>query len=111
MEDRSAVQYFDNCLAAASDLNPRAIINWMLTDLYAWLNEKGLAVNELALSPQAFTELVGLVEDGTVNQTTAKEVLVEMLKSGKSAAAIIDKKGLRQISSTDVITSLVREVR
>jgi len=110
MEDRSAVQYFDNCLATVPDLNPRAIVNWMLTDLYAWLNEKGLAVNELALSPQAFTELISLVEDGTVNQTTAKEVLVEMLESGKSAAAIIDKKGLRQISSTDVITSLVREV-
>jgi len=110
MEDRSAAQYFEYCLAAASDLNPRVIVNWMLTDLYAWLNQKELAVNKLALSPQAFTELVGFVEDGTVNQTTAKEVLVEMLESGKGAAAIIDKKGLRQISNTDVITSLVREV-
>ena len=110
LDDRAAAQFFEDCLTASPQVNPRAVVNWMLTDLYAWLNQKGLQIVELGLNPKSFTELVWLVENGTINQTTAKEVLVEMLETEKSAAAIIAEKGLEQISDSNVITSLVKEV-
>jgi len=110
LEDRSAAKYFEECLASAPHVNPRSIVNWLLTGLYAWLNQKGLPIASLELSPKSFSKMVSLVEDGTINQTTAKEVLVEMLETGKGAAAIINEKGLEQISDSNVITSLVKEV-
>lgn len=110
LEERTSAQFFEDCLAAAPRLKPRSIVNWILTDLYAWLNQKGHTVHALGIPPKAFTGLVGLVEDGTVNQITAKEILVEMLETGKDAQEIIQEKGLKQISDNEVITRLVGEV-
>ena len=51
-----------------------------------------------------------LVEKGTINQSTGKEVLAEMLSSGKDAVEIIEAKGLHQISDGGLITQMVSDV-
>ena len=51
-----------------------------------------------------------MVEDGTINQTTGKRCLAEMLESGKSAAKIVEANGMQQISDSDAVAEMVRNV-
>lgn len=108
VEEKSVCQFYEDCLAAAPQLSPKNIVNWMLTDLFAWLNLNGKALE--SVDPKSFVALVDLVDQGTINQSTGKEVLTEMLSSGKSAMAIIDARGLHQISDSSLITDLVQGV-
>jgi len=108
VEEKNICQFYEDCLAAAPQLSPKNIVNWMLTDLFAWLNLNGKALE--GVDPQSFVALVELVDKGTINPSTGKEVLAEMLSSGKSAMEIIDAKGLHQISDSSLITGLVQGV-
>jgi aspartyl-tRNA(Asn)/glutamyl-tRNA(Gln) amidotransferase subunit B len=108
VDDKYTCQFYEDCLAAAPRLSPKNIVNWMLTDLFAWLNLNGVALE--SVDPKSFVQLVELVDQGTINQSTGKEVLAEMLASGKSAEEIIDAKGLHQISDSNLITDLVQGV-
>jgi aspartyl-tRNA(Asn)/glutamyl-tRNA(Gln) amidotransferase subunit B len=108
VEEKENVRFFEDCLAAAPALNPKTIVNWMLTDLFAWLNINGKAID--TVDPKLFVQLVEAVDEGVINQSTGKEVLVEMLESGKTPSAIIEAKGLHQISDNSLITSLVSSV-
>jgi len=108
VDDKNTCQFYEDCLAAAPQLSPKNIVNWMLTDLFAWLNLNGVALE--SVDPKSFVQLVELVDQGTINQSTGKEVLTEMLASGKSAEEIINAKGLHQISDSNLITDLVKGV-
>lgn len=110
VEERDTVLFFEDCRAAAPELSPKSIVNWMLTDLFAWLNQSGTALADIKINTKEFVKLVALVEDGTINQNTGKEVLAEMLSSGKGAVEIIEAKGLHQISDGSLITQMVSDV-
>jgi aspartyl-tRNA(Asn)/glutamyl-tRNA(Gln) amidotransferase subunit B len=64
----------------------------------------------LKITPEQFTNLIARVESGAINQNTGKEVLGEMLASGKPADVIIAEKGLQQISDAGSIRPLVQKV-
>ncbi len=110
VEERQTAAFFEACLSAAPLLAPRSIANWMLTDLFAWLNQNETALEDIKLKPEEFINLVEAVEKGTINQNTGKEVLAEMLDSGKSAAQIINSRGLQQVSDAGLITAMVEKV-
>lgn len=107
VEDKPVSDYFEACLAAAPKLAPKRIANWLLTDLFAWLNLNGQSFEEMAMPPESFVRLVAAVDDGSINQNTGKEVLAEMLAKGQTADAIIEEKGLKQVSDGNLITDLV----
>ncbi len=110
IEDKGTADFFDACLAAAPHLAPRSIANWLLTDLFAWLNLNAVSLSEIKTSPQGFTDLIASVENGSINPGTAKEVLVRMLESGKKPQDIIAENGLEQISDSEFICGLVAQV-
>ena len=107
VEDKPVSDYFEACLAAAPNLAPKRIANWLLTDLFAWLNLNGQSFEKMKMSPESFVRLVAVVDDSTINQNTGKEVLAEMLAAGQTADAIIEKKGLKQVSDGNLITAMV----
>ena len=73
-------------------------------------DSSGQKIDAVSVSPQALAELIGLVEDGTINQTTGKEVLEEMLASGHPARQIVEERGLAQISDTAALEQAVTQV-
>jgi aspartyl-tRNA(Asn)/glutamyl-tRNA(Gln) amidotransferase subunit B len=107
VEDKPVSDYFEASVSAAPKLSPKRIANWLLTDLFAWLNLNSQSFEEMTLPPGSFVRLVSAVDEGTINQNTGKEVLVEMLATGKSADAIIKEKGLMQVSDGNLITDLI----
>jgi aspartyl-tRNA(Asn)/glutamyl-tRNA(Gln) amidotransferase subunit B len=86
--------------------------NWLLGEVSRIANANNIAVADFGkkISPERLFELTDSIARGTVNTATAKTVLDEMFRSGKSAAAIISEKGLTQISDTGELEKTVREV-
>ena len=74
------------------------------------MNQQGIGIEELSLSPAAFSELLEMLAVQQINQTSAKKVLDEMLTSGKSAAEIVEERGLLQVSDEKEIAEMVSNV-
>jgi aspartyl-tRNA(Asn)/glutamyl-tRNA(Gln) amidotransferase subunit B len=110
IEEKETSDFFETCVHAAPSLTPKSIVNWMLTDLFAWIKQSGTPLKKINTTPADFTDLIALVEKGVINQTTGKEVLVEMLESGKSAELIVKGKGLQQVSDSGLINDMVETV-
>ena len=100
--------FLEESVAAGAD--PRAAANWMTGDLAALLNEAGTELGDAKVTPAHLADLVRLVADGTISTAGAKQVLAEMFASGADAAAIVEERGLAQISDEGALGAIVDEV-
>ena len=118
--------YFEGL--ARQSKNPKAVANWIINNLLAKLAEAneaeaeeqaalGIELADLKLStladlkfpPAALLELVALVEGRTISSSAAQQVFAEMFATGKAPAAIVQEKGLAQVSDTGAIEKLCDE--
>ena len=108
--EREVAQFFESCVGALKQAAPRTAALWILGEVFAWLNQSSKLFNEIALTPQNLAELLDLLQQGAVNQNSAKQVLAEMLQTGQSANQIITARGMGQVSDGDFIRDLVANV-
>jgi len=108
--ERAVADYFEQAVTASPHIPPRTLANWILGELFAWMNESGESIEQLRVGPQALGELLSYLQTGEINQTTAKAVLAEMLQSGRSAGDIIHERGLQQLSDAEALRALVSQV-
>ena len=102
--------YFEQAVAEAGDsLTPRVVSNWITGEIFGWLNQSGETIDQVRVSPGGLVELLGSLARGEINQNTAKTVLAEMLSSGQSAAEIVTRRGLQQISDGGLIAGWVAQ--
>ena len=101
--------YFEQTVNAAPQAPPRTVANWIIGELFGWMNQNGKTIQQIKVSPQELGKLVGLAGNGEINLGTAKAVLAEMLSSGQPAQAIITAGGRQQISDASLIASLVKK--
>ncbi len=106
--ERSLADYYEKAAAASGD--PRAASNWIRTELLRELDAVGLLAQASPVSPEELGALIHLINDGKISGKQGKEVLVEMFKTGKTAAAIIEERGFVQVSDTGEIDRIVDEV-
>ncbi|WP_195575287.1 Asp-tRNA(Asn)/Glu-tRNA(Gln) amidotransferase subunit GatB [Paenibacillus sp. 1001270B_150601_E10] len=88
----------------------KAVANWIMGDLLGYLNQNSKDIDEVKLTGQGLGEMIGLLEKGTINNKIAKTVFKEMLETGKAPQAIVEEKGLVQISDTGAIKEIVEKV-
>ncbi len=105
---RARADYFE--AAAKRSKNGKATSNWMMSELLRKLKESGMAIEKLPVTPEAFGELIELVERGTLSGKMGKDVFEKMFSSGDGPAAIVEREGLGQISDSAAIEELVRTV-
>jgi aspartyl-tRNA(Asn)/glutamyl-tRNA(Gln) amidotransferase subunit B len=106
--DQEVADYFERCVA----IYPKAkkVANWVSGEIFRRMNEAGLSIEDIKISPKDLTELLSLVENGTINLNTARQVFSTMLESGRSAESIVAERGLAQISDTGALERIVDEV-
>ena len=107
IEERDTAAYYE---AASEGRDRKLVANWMTVELFGALNKSGQALADCKVSPAALGGLVGLIEDGTISGKIAKDVFAEMFESGKDAAAIVEEKGLKQVSDSGAIEAMIDEV-
>ncbi|HQT45939.1 MAG: aspartyl/glutamyl-tRNA amidotransferase subunit B [Acidocella sp. 20-63-7] len=94
----------------AKGRDARLAANWISGDFFAALNRTGATIETSPVSAAALGELIDLISDKTINGRIAKDVFEEMVETGKSPAAIVEEKGLRQVTDTGAIDAAVAQV-
>ncbi len=84
--------------------------NWVMGDFFAALNRTGKTIETSPVGAGALGQLIDLVSDSTINGRIAKEVFEAMVETGKDPAAIVEEKGLRQVTDTGAIDTAVDKV-
>ena len=108
--ERELADYFERAIAGASPALVRQTANWIAGTTSARLNERGIGIPQSPVSAEQLRRLMERIGDGTVSMKMAKEVDDAMWAGEGDADAIIDKRGLRQVSDAGAIEKLVDEV-
>ena len=90
--------------------NPKAVSNWIMTDITKILNEKEQEPNEIPFTAEQLGELVILIDKGTISSSIAKKVLDELFENPRSPEQIIKEKGWIQISDEGAIKEVVQKI-
>ncbi len=108
VEEQDVAQWYEAAVRAYGD--PRQVYNWLTGEIFRYLNEANVPIDEIRVTPEGLAELLRLVDDGTINRNTAKSVLQEMLATGKDARTIVEEQGLAQVSDEAALASIVEEI-
>jgi aspartyl-tRNA(Asn)/glutamyl-tRNA(Gln) amidotransferase subunit B len=103
-----SARWFDALLDTGAKAAPAA--NWVTSELFGALNRLGKDIGESPVTPAQAAELLGLVADGTISGSIAKQVFEIMLETGDAAAKIVEEKGLKQTSDTGAIEAEIAKV-
>lgn len=115
--EKEQSDYFETLVAALAKASGKDAVdvavkasNWMTGDLFGALNKAGKTIADTPVSAGQGADLLALVEDGTISGRIAKDVFEIMFETGKDAAAIVEEKGLRQVSDTGAIEAIIDEI-
>lgn len=106
-QDRSIAEFFDH--AAASGGSPKLLANWIISELLRELSAAAASIHECRITPRQLSDLIKLIENGTISGKIAKEVFGEMFASGKDAATVVKSRGLEQVSDADAVMAFVEQ--
>lgn len=105
---RALADYFEACVALFAE--PKLISNFVMSELLRELPQAGTTVESSPVSPERLVGLLQLVHDGTISLKVAKEIFPELFAGDKSAAQLVEEKGLRQLSDEGELQSLIDAV-
>jgi aspartyl-tRNA(Asn)/glutamyl-tRNA(Gln) amidotransferase subunit B len=111
--ERERADYFE---AAVSSIGPAPVhdakltANWVINELLAVLNKQGKTLSESPVSAAALGGLIALISDNTISGKIAKDVFAIMVETGKEAGAIVEEKGLKQVTDTGAIEAVIDAV-
>jgi aspartyl-tRNA(Asn)/glutamyl-tRNA(Gln) amidotransferase subunit B len=106
--DKANADYFEAVLAEGADA--RLATTWMTAELFGRLNKIEKSIEESPVSPKALAGLIGLIHSNEINGKIAKDVLDDMIATGKDAAAIVSEKGLKQVTDDGAIRAIIQQV-
>jgi aspartyl-tRNA(Asn)/glutamyl-tRNA(Gln) amidotransferase subunit B len=106
--ERETADYFEELVRISSDA--KASSNWVMGEVLRTLKEKYLDISEFAISPERLGGLLLLINNGTISNTIAKKVFELMQAEDGTAASIVEKEGLVQVSDTRAIEQTVQEI-
>jgi len=106
--DRALADYFESCCRLHG--KPKVFSNWIMVEVLRELQSGETEIEDCPLTPDRLVELVRLVEEGTLSNNIAKEVLREVFRTGKDPSEIVEEKGLKQESDEGALSELIREV-
>ncbi len=105
---RRLADFFEECVRHYP--HPKTVSNWVMGQVLGYLNSRGLEPEELNFEPERLAELLRMVDEGVISVSVAREVFEEAVSTGKSPRALVEEKGLEQLSDTGALAAVVRQV-
>jgi len=105
--DKRVGDFFEDVAKASG--NAKAASNWIMTEMLRLLGEQEMEISDVCVTPDALAGLIGLVDSGALNSNSAKEVFAELFANGGDPRAIVEAKGLTQVSDSGAIEQLVQQ--
>jgi aspartyl-tRNA(Asn)/glutamyl-tRNA(Gln) amidotransferase subunit B len=106
--DRALADYFEEAVRVHG--NPKALANWIGSELLRELKGDPAAVATAPVRPAALARLVALIDEGTISGKMAKELFERMARTGEDPDAIVRREGLRQVADEDALGRVIDEV-
>ena len=108
IKDKKVSDFYEECIKLGA--NPKKASNWITTNLLGNLNKLELEFDEMKLTPLMLKELIDLVESKEISSNQAKEVFLDIIKTGKAPKEVVKEKGMKQISDETEIVKIANEV-
>jgi aspartyl-tRNA(Asn)/glutamyl-tRNA(Gln) amidotransferase subunit B len=105
--ERETARFYEQVVRSR---DPKTAANWVMGDLFGALNRLGLGIERSPVSAEQLGSLIDLIGDGTISGRLAKEVFAEMVASGSDPPAIVEAKGLRQVTDAGAIAAAIDAV-
>ncbi|HBK09410.1 MAG TPA: Asp-tRNA(Asn)/Glu-tRNA(Gln) amidotransferase GatCAB subunit B [Acetobacteraceae bacterium] len=105
--EKATAEFYET---VAKGRDAKIAANWVTGDFFAALNRLGRSIEDTPVTATALGGLLDLMADNTINGRIAKDVFEAMVETGKDAAAIVDEKGLRQVTDTGAIDEAVDRI-
>ncbi|MBG77894.1 MAG: Asp-tRNA(Asn)/Glu-tRNA(Gln) amidotransferase GatCAB subunit B [Alphaproteobacteria bacterium] len=105
--EQSRAQFFED---AAKGHDAKLTANWVINELLGARNKDGKALEDSPITAANLGGLVALIQDNTISGKIAKDVFALMYETGKAPDAIVEEKGLKQVTDTGAIEAIIDEV-
>ena len=106
---RELADFYEGAVAASGG-QAKPCANWVMVEVLGALNREGKEIGQCPISPTMLGGLVRRITDGTISGKIAKEVFEAMWQGEGDADAVIEARGLKQISDEGAIAALIDEV-
>ena len=106
--ERGLADYYDACVRLHG--GAKVCSNWVMGEVTRALNESGLSIAAASVGPELLVGMLKRIDDGTISGKIAKTVFDAMWQTGKDADAVIEEKGLKQVSDTGAIEAIIAEI-
>ncbi len=107
--DRAYADFFETAARLCRPESRKLVSNWFITEVLRLLGESGKGIADCALTPDALAELVTLLEGRVINGPTAKELLPELFEKGGMPKALVEARGLGQVSDEGALAAFVEQ--
>jgi aspartyl-tRNA(Asn)/glutamyl-tRNA(Gln) amidotransferase subunit B len=105
--ERETAEYFET---VARGRDAKQAVNWVTGDLFGMLNRRSIAITESPVSAASLGKLLDLIADGTISGRIAKDLFLAMEETGKDPAALVEERGLKQVTDTGAIEAAIKAV-
>ena len=107
ISERETAEYFE---AVAKDREAKAVANFVINELFGRLNKEGKTIETSPISAIQVGAILDLIADGTISGKIAKDLFEIVWTEGGDPRAIVEKRGLKQVTDTGAIEKIVDEI-
>ncbi|HYX00853.1 MAG TPA: Asp-tRNA(Asn)/Glu-tRNA(Gln) amidotransferase subunit GatB, partial [Reyranella sp.] len=105
--EKETAEFFES---VAKGRDAKQAANWVIGDFFAMLNRRGVPIAQSPVSAAHLGKLLDLIADGTISGRIAKDLFVAMEETGKDPAALVEERGLKQVTDTGAIEAAIKAV-
>jgi len=106
--ERELADYFEACLSHINQ--PKMVANWVMSNLLGLLHAQNLTIDQSPISAENLAQLLRMVHEDVISGKIAKTVFEEMANTGKTAKAIVEQRGLVQVSDENELLPLIQSI-
>jgi len=107
-DSRELADYYEEVMTHAKD--GRTAANWVQSELLGALKTSNESIATFKVRPKMIADIVNKIGSGEISGKIAKQIFAEMVESGNSADAIIEKQGLEQVSDEGEISTIIDKI-
>jgi aspartyl-tRNA(Asn)/glutamyl-tRNA(Gln) amidotransferase subunit B len=105
---KGVADYFEECLKHYD--KPKTVSNWIMTEVLRELKGEEEGIKTFPITPERLSELLRLIDDGTISGKMGKDVFSEMVSTKRRAGDIVAEKNIKQISNLSEIETIISQV-
>jgi len=102
------LRYFDECILGFP--HPKIVFNWISSELMKIMNDRNCSIFDIGVTPKNLQKLLLLIQNGTISGKIAKDLIPQIIDTGKNPQDIVNEQGLSQVTDEHFLQEVVEKV-